>query len=453
MTSGWRLALRNLARNKRRNFATGMAIALGFAALLALGGYVNRVEKYLRNYTIYGARTGHIVIYKKGGFEKFSVRPKVYSLNEDDQVKVKEVLAATAGIEMHGGQLTGQGLVGNGCRTYPFLALDIEPELERKLREHPLVKRWTPAVKDLTKGRGIWDYPPELGAVALANGLAKILGKVKVVDDFTKDHRPVLIADCLAPDVPSQISGDANIQLASGTWDGMMSALDGEVVAHYNTGVTETNSSAILTSLSHLQKLYDTKGVTFWSVWLDDVEKTDYFADKLKTALKDTGVDVDVFTWLDEDVAPFYSGTMSFLRTMVGFITIILATVVILSIFNSSTMTVIERSQEIGMMRSLGYTRGQVRKLFVQEVFCLTLISTAIGAVFAVLGILFVNSLHVQFRPPGIAGGIRLVLEPNTETIVTATILVISLSLLTTLIAVKNMVSRPITFLLMGSNR
>jgi len=48
MTSGWRLALRNLARNKRRNFATGMAIALGFAALLALGGYVNRVEKYLR---------------------------------------------------------------------------------------------------------------------------------------------------------------------------------------------------------------------------------------------------------------------------------------------------------------------------------------------------------------------------------------------------------------------
>ena len=81
------------------------------------------------------------------------------------------------------------------------------------------------------------------------------------------------------------------------------------------------------------------------------------------------------------------------------------------------------------------------------------MISTAIGAVFAVLGILFVNALHVQFRPPGIAGGIRLVLEPSTETIVAATILVISLSLLTTLIAVKNMVSRPITFLLMGSNR
>lgn len=453
MTSGWRLALRNLARNKRRNFATGMAIALGFAALLALGGYVNRVEKYLRNYTIYGARTGHIVIYKKEGFEKFSVRPKVYSLTESDQEKIEEVLNATPSVEMHGGQLTGQGLVGNGCRTYPFLALGLEPELEKKLREHPLVKRWTPAVKDWSKGRGIWEYPPEVGAVALANGLAKILGKAKVFDDFPSDHRPVLIADCLAPDVSELISGDANVQLAGGTWDGMMSALDGEVVANYNTGVTETNNSAILTSLSHLQKLYDTKGVTLWAVWLNDLNETDFIADQLRTTLKAAGVDVDIFTWLNEDVAPFYSGTMSFLRTMVGFITIILSTVVILSIFNSSTMTVIERSQEIGMMRSLGYTKGQVRKLFVQEVFCLTIISTAVGGLFAVIGILFVNALKIQFRPPGIAGGIQLVLEPNSDMVVAATILVISLSLLTTIFAVRKMVSRPITILLMGSNR
>jgi putative ABC transport system permease protein len=453
MTSGWRLALRNLARNKRRNFATGMAIALGFAALLALGGYVNRVEKYLRNYTIYGARTGHIVIYKKEGFEKFSVRPKVYSLSESDQAKIKDVLARTPGIDMHGGQLTGQGLVGNGCRTYPFLALGLEPLLEKRLREHPLVKRWTPTVKDFSKGRGIWEYPEEVGAVALANGLAKILGKGKVLDDFPSDHRPVIVADCLASNVAELISGDSNVQLAGGTWDGMMSALDGEVVANYNTGVTETNNSAILTSLTHLQKLYDTTGVTLWAVWLEDLNKTGYVADQLRSTLKEAGVDVDIYTWLNEDVAPFYSGTMSFLRTMVGFITIILSTVVILSIFNSSTMTVIERSQEIGMMRSLGYTRGQIRKLFVQEVFCLTIISTAVGAVFAVLGIFFVNALKIQFRPPGIAGGIQLVLEPNVETVLAATILVISLSLLTTVIAVRKMVSRPITMLLMGSNR
>lgn len=453
MNASWRLALRNLLRNKRRNFATGMAIALGFAALLALGGYINRVEKYLRTYTVYTARTGHVVIYKKDGFEKFSVRPRLYSLAPSDQEVIKSVLAGMDGIEMHGGMLTGQGLVGNGCRTFPFLALGIDPLLEKKLRAHPLVERWTPNGNKFSKGRGIWEYPPEVGAVAVADGLARILRKEKVLDDFPADHKPVLIADCLAENVSALISGDANVQLAAGTWSGMMSALDGEIVANYNTGVTETNNAAILTALPHLQKLYETENVTYWSVWLQDADATEPAADQIRAALAAKGLSVDVYTWLNEDVAPMYSGTMSFLTVMVGFITFILATVVILSIFNASTMTVIERSQEIGMMRSLGYTRGQIRRLFVREVFCLTVISTVVGGIGGALGIVFVNSLGVIFRPPGIAGGIRLTLEPNNETIVAAVILVFVLALSTTLLAVKNMVARNITLLLMGSNR
>lgn len=453
MNASWRLALRNLLRNKRRNFATGMAIALGFAALLALGGYINRVEKYLRVYTIYTARTGHVVIYKKDGFEKFSVRPREYSLNPAEQAQIIDELAGMPGIEMHGGMLTGQGLVGNGCRTFPFLALGIDPQLEKKLREHPLVARWTPSGGSFTKGRGIWEYPDEVGAVAVADGLARILRKTKVYDEFPAEHKPVLIADCLADNVSELIAGDANVQLAAGTWNGMMSALDGEIVTNYNTGVTETNNAAILTALPHLQKLYETDHVTFWSVWLTDADQTEAAADKIKKDLTAQGLSVDVYTWLDEDVAPMYSGTMSFLRVMVGFITFILATVVILSIFNASTMTVIERSQEIGMMRSLGYTRGQVRRLFVREVFCLTVIAAVVGSIGGTLGIVLVNSLGVIFRPPGIAGGIRLTLEPNTETIVAAVVLVFVLALSTTLLAVRNMVARNITLLLMGSNR
>ena len=81
VVSAWTLAWKNLKRNRRRNLATGCAIALGFAALLALGGYITRVENYLRVYTIYGTRTGHLVIYKKNGYEKYSIKPRDYSLN------------------------------------------------------------------------------------------------------------------------------------------------------------------------------------------------------------------------------------------------------------------------------------------------------------------------------------------------------------------------------------
>jgi len=47
MTGAWRLALRNLARNRRRNQATAVAIAFGYAGLVLLGGYATRIERFL----------------------------------------------------------------------------------------------------------------------------------------------------------------------------------------------------------------------------------------------------------------------------------------------------------------------------------------------------------------------------------------------------------------------
>jgi len=453
MTAEWRLAFRNLLRNKRRNVATGTAIALGFAALLAIGGYINRVEKYLRVYTIFGARTGHIIVYKKDGFENFYVKPKEYSLTPSDQQAIREVLQELPGIELHGGILQGQGLVGNGCRTFPFLAMGIDPLLDKQLRDHPMVSRWTQKFKDLQKGRGISEYGAEMGAVSIAEGLAHILHKNKVFDDFPAGHKPQLIADCTASDLFELTNGDANIQLAAGTWDGMMSALDGEIVSTFNTGVTETNSSAIVTSLQHLQKLYETENVSTYSIWLNDSASLKNTVAKLTAGLKKKNLNMDIYTWLVEDMSPYYSGTMSFLRTMVGFVTFILATVVVLSIFNAATMTVIERAQEIGMMRSLGYTKHQIRQMFIREITALSVLSLLAGAVVAAAGIEFINRLEISFSPPGVAGSIQLLLSPNIATVSVATVLIPLLAIGTTVVAIRSMVNKPITILLMGSNR
>jgi len=456
MTANWRMAFRNLQRNKRRNLATGIAMAIGFAAFLAIGGYINRVEKYLRIHTIYGARTGHVVIYKKDGFENFYVKPKEYSLSPADQAAISDTLremSTSIGIDLHGGILQGQGLVGNGCRTFPFLAMGIDPLLDKQLREHPLVGRWTQKFKGYKKGRGISEFPPETGAIAVAEGLAHILHKDKVYDDFPTDHRPQVITDCTAKNLFELTSSDANVQLAAGTWEGMMSALDGEIVATFNTGFSETNSSGIVTALTHLQKLYETDHVTLYAIWLKDAGQLKSAVAALREGLSRRQVDVDIYTWLNEELAPFYTGTMSFLRTMVGFVTFILASVVILSIFNAATMTVIERAQEIGMMRSLGYTRQQIRQLFIREIVALSLLSPVGGAICAVIGIAIINRMNITFSPAGLAGSIQLLLDPNIETIIAATVVVPLLAVGTTMVAIRGMVNKPITILLMGSNR
>ena len=116
------LAWRNLRRNRRRSIATGMAIAAGFTAFMLAAGYAYRVQKVLSNYTIYGLHVCHIGIYKKDALEMFSIRPRDYALAPADQKSISDAIKGIANIEMSGRYLTGQGLIGNGCKTFPFPA-------------------------------------------------------------------------------------------------------------------------------------------------------------------------------------------------------------------------------------------------------------------------------------------------------------------------------------------
>jgi putative ABC transport system permease protein len=450
---GWlRVSYRNLARNRRRNLATGAAIALGFAALLALGGYINRTHTFLRIYTLYASRTGHVSVYKKGGLERYALKPKDHSLTPADQDKIKRVVASMKGVDLHGPQLTGAGLIGNGCKTMPFLATGLDPELDKALRQHPEMANWITTISQYQKGRGLWEYGPERGAVALAGGLARLLGKSKVASDFQGDP-PLIVVDCTSPDAKAQLAADTNVQLVAGSWSGMMNAVDGEVVAHYNTGVTETNGQAILLSLQHLQRLYDTENVTYWSIWIKDDALLPGFMNELSLKLRAVGADLEVYPWTDERISPFYSGTLQFLNVMIGFLTMVLSTVVVFSVFNAATMTVIERSQEIGMMRSLGYTKRGVRILFVIEMALLTGMSLFAGGIIAFVGILSVNGAGIELHPPGIAGGMLLKLTPSALTVAFALALITVLALVTTWFAVKSVARRNIASLLLGMQR
>ena len=67
MERAWTVAARNLKRNRRRNLATVAAVALGFAGLIMIGGYGNRVEHFLRTNAVYLQHSGHVTVYDKGG--------------------------------------------------------------------------------------------------------------------------------------------------------------------------------------------------------------------------------------------------------------------------------------------------------------------------------------------------------------------------------------------------
>ncbi|MBM4251132.1 MAG: ABC transporter permease [Deltaproteobacteria bacterium] len=449
----WKLALRNLSRNRRRNFATGAAIATGFAALIALGGFVNRTENHLRVYTVYLNRVGHINIYKKDGLDKFSTKPRQYSLDDADIAKIKQVVADISNIEIHGGQLIGAGIVGNGCRTVPFVAKGIDPQVDLQLRNHVEMRKWIPRLRDFARGSGLWNYDDQLGGIVISTGLAKILGKTVVYSELPKDQRPVVVVNCAAPDAKEKIAADTNVQLVAGSWTGMMAAQDAEVVATFVSAIPELANSAVEASLAQLQRLYDTNSVTYYSLWLRDPSQLKKNISLIKERLATAGLNVDIYPWMNEEVSPFYSGTMQFVYVMVTFISFVLAAVVILSIFNSATMTIIERSQEIGMMRSIGFTRSQIRRLFEMEMLLLATFSIISGGLVAAIGIFLVNNLGITYNPPGISGGMILKLVPNVKIVVQSGIATLCLALITTVLAVRKVVRTNIAILLLGSQR
>lgn len=447
-----KLAWRNLRRNRRRSMATGMAIAAGFTAFMIAAGYAFRVERVLSNYTNYALHVGHIGIYKKNALEMFSIKPNEYALTMEEQNAINAAVQGLSNVEMTGRYLTSQGLMGNGCKTFPFVATGVDLSVESKVMNHPNLLKWNDHITVHRHGQPIWTFPENMGAVALSEGLAKLLGKTKIYEELA-GGKPVMIADCSAPNARELFGADANVQLAAGTWDGTLGALDGEFVMRFSTGLVETNNTSVILSINHLQKLLNTDKVTNVSIWLREPLFMRQTLLELKSRLHKTAPSLDVLPWTDERLSPYYSGTMHFIYVLVGFIGCVLAVVVILSIFNSATMTIIERSQEVGMFRSVGYNRKTIRSLFVLEGLFLTFVSIIAGAVLGLITMFAINLLHISINPPGVAGGIDLQFAPNALIILAGATIVGILGMGSTWIAVSGVVRQNIANLVSGAHR
>ncbi len=76
---------------------------------------------------------------------------------------------------------------------------------------------------------------------------------------------------------------------------------------------------------------------------------------------------------------------------------IILAVVVFLIVMNTMTVSVMERTGEIGTMRAIGSEKKFIQKLFFTESLLLTFVSSIIGAVCAFLITLILNNIGISF--------------------------------------------------------
>lgn len=129
---------------------------------------------------------------------------------------------------------------------------------------------------------------------------------------------------------------------------------------------------------------YSEEGYDFVIVKVRDLDHIESTKAAIEAQLNRRETEVDVYDTraiLETILETF--GKISIFTMAIGGISLIVAGV---SIFNVMMMSVMERYKEIGILRSIGTMRSEVRKMFIYESLLLGIIGSVIGGILSFLG-------------------------------------------------------------------
>ena len=372
MISDWfaaadfRLALRNIFRQKARTALTLSVIAAGVAGLILSGGFVEDTLNTLRESTIH-AQLGHLQIYKTGYYAHGKRSPYKYQIERPE-----EILAITKELPQVAdamSRLSFAGILNNGRSDFAILGEGIEPAKEAKLGT-----------------------------------------QIQIIDGrkLTADDRfGVMVGEGVASGAGLH-PGDV-VNLLLNTEGGALNNLEFKVVGVFRTFSKDYDARAVRVALPDAQELLASKSVNAIVVEVKNTAQTNAVAKLLRAKL-----DGDLFeikTWFD--LADFYEKTAALFKRQFAFLQAIILLSVLLSVANSVNMTIFERTGEFGTLMALGTRRGPIFRLVLLENFFVGLIGSAFGVLMGVALAWLINALQIEMPPPpnsnsGYFAGIQL---------------------------------------------
>jgi putative ABC transport system permease protein len=192
------------------------------------------------------------------------------------------------------------------------------------------------------------------------------------------------------------------------TVNGQMNALDLEVFQLFDAGDETMNNRVMRVPVGFAQSLYDWEGADRLSILLDRIEATESIRDQLQTAFTEHGLEVDVKTW--KELSEWYRKIKDMFDTIFAFLFVIVFIIVVMSVANTMSMVIFERTREIGTLRAFGLKRKGVELLFGIESSLLAVWGTIAGLILTVLGWWLTNFLNPTWIPPGFNNPVPVVI-------------------------------------------
>jgi putative ABC transport system permease protein len=354
--SAFSLALRNLLRQKRRAILMGTVVAFGFAAFALAGGFMAQSFEALKEGTI--RTVGQLQIVDRRSVSRNEESTLQFGIH--DAARARALVSQDPGVSSALPRIDFLGLASNGSRSIPYLGVGVDPVPEAAAT---YVRELIVAGSYLSGDGG--------DGVVLGTGLASALG-VKPGDRVT---------------------------LLATTPDGSLNAVDGVVVGLADVTIKELNDRYLAAGTGLVARLLETpETVSKLVVFLKPGADEKAVAARLEKALNAAGYPVAIRHW--KELAVFYEQVRLLYVGIFGFVGAVLVVIVILSAAIVTTMTVAERTREIGTLRAIGTRPSGILSLFLAEALAVAVIGCIAGAVFALVVRTGLNASGIMLPPP-----------------------------------------------------
>lgn len=343
------------------------AIAFGFAAVNLLGGFTDYVFNGLEDSYVYAYGNGHLSVFKKGFHSKGTLQPTEYLLDEKALQDILTHCRKDSRVLIATPQLNITGLISNGKISTIMMAQGKDPVDTRNIRSH---------------GRGF------IAKLKMFEG-KELNGESFAQLGITKGLSGKLDLDI----------GD-NVVVMASTVDGFMNALDAEVVQQLDAPMEILDDLLMSVPLGFARALYDTSSADRINVLLKNAKSTYPMQACLEKIFTQKGIDVEVLTW--DQLRPSYLRIHNMFNVIFSFVFIIVLIIVAMSVINTVSMAVLERTREIGTLRALGLKRFGVVTMFATEGTILAIIGSLFGLLLTLLGWATIYYLEPTWIPPNI---------------------------------------------------
>jgi len=410
----FKIALRNILRNRRRSVMSIAAIAVGAIAMVLFGGFVATIILGVQTDTV--RRTGHLAVYRNGYFTFGSGNPAAWGMpgyrDVLTMIRSDPVLSPMTNVVTPTVSLFG--IAGNfaveASRT--FIGTGVVPA------DRVLMRQWNPY--DLNYNRapddpGLDDADPTKGMVG--TGLARVLGLCEalklgncpptMMQPEAKADGPVDtgIADLAASEKSDNAQPQStlpHIDLLAATAGGAPNVISLNITRADRQGVKEFDDAMVVMHFDLAQQLLYGRGekrAVAIVVQLHSTADVPAARARLRQLIAERGLDLEVRDF--QEIVPFYTQVLGMFGAIFSFIAAIMGVIVLFTVVNTMGMSVMERTAEIGTARAIGLRRGGIRRQFLLEGWILGAIGATAGIALGMVIAFFVNRAGLTWLPPG----------------------------------------------------